>query len=224
MAHARRPLESPTWTAAAVALAGLTLVACAEPPASGADAWLVAPADFKNAAVPTNCRLDGQGEADGTEPRPGIERLYACVRAAMATAYAEAGVTATAGYQEWARFSTRPYLSATHARRQVNNYANALAAPAYGAYGEGGPLPVGAVVAKDSFSVAADGRVAFGPLFVMEKVAAESWRYTMVMPEGWVLGTTAGPGTDTVAFCAECHAAAPRGHDQLFFLPPQYRR
>lgn len=220
MAHIRRPLELPSWTAAAVAVAGLSLLACAEPPASGADAWLVAPADFKSAAVPSDCRLDGQGAADG----PGIERLYACVRGAMATAYAEAGVTAVAGYQQWARFSTRPYLSATHARRHVNNYANALAAPAYGAYGEGGALPVGAVVAKDSFSVAADGRVAFGPLFVMEKVAAESWRYTMVMPEGWVLGSTGGPGADTVAFCADCHAAAPRGHDQLYFLPPEYRR
>ena len=148
----------------------------------------------------------------------------------MVANYRKASVAEIAGYQAWINYATTPYVSATHAQRYVNNYANDVAS-AYATYESLGALPVGSVVAKDSFSVTPDGRVAIGPLFVMEKVAhvaGEShpspWRFTMIMPDGWVFGTTGGPGDANVAFCADCHGAVADVHDSLFFLPPQYRR
>jgi hypothetical protein len=96
-------------------------------------------------------------------------------------------------------------------------------------YEDGVPMPTGTIVAKDSFVVNADGSLAVGPLFVMEKVGggfnAESgdWRYTMVMPDGSVAGITNGAGSETVEFCNACHAAVDEGQDYLFFLPEDYR-
>ena len=40
---------------------------------------------------------------------------------------------------------------------------------AYLQYEKAGTLPVGAIIAKDSFVVAKDGTLTPGPLFVMEK-------------------------------------------------------
>jgi hypothetical protein len=210
----------------AVAMALLLLPGCAEPPPparaplSGTGAWLVAAQDFKTAGVASRCRLPRLAEGGAAPDDAEAERLYGCMRAAMAAAFSEA----LADYQHWPRFSTRPYLSAVHAGRFVNNYANAIAAAAYGRYGAGEPLPVGSVVVKDSFSVSTDGHVAFGPAFVMEKVAAERWTYTMVMPEGWVFGSSDGPGAENVAFCNACHDAVAGSGDPLYYLPAQYRR
>ena len=43
--------------------------------------------------------------------------------------------------------------------------------------------------------------------------AAETgdWRYTMVMPDGSVFGTTKGEGSERVEFCGSCHALAGDG-------------
>jgi hypothetical protein len=208
-------------------LALLAATACREPqapdgaPVPGSDAWLVAPDEFKSAGVRSECKLDriaAGGEAILSDDE--ARRLYDCVRAAMALAYAKAGLAA-ADYQSWPNTATAPYRSLVHARRYVNNYANEIAS-AYGAYEAAGALPVGSIVAKDSFSVN-DGRVVFGPLAIMEKVAAAEWRYTMVMPDGWVFGTTGGVGDANVAFCADCHRAV-ADPDPLYFVPPRYRR
>jgi hypothetical protein len=76
-------------------------------------------------------------------------------------------------YRSWLRFNRVPYRSRTHGQRFVNNYANGIAAPHYGA-GEG--MPEGAILAKDSFAVTADGGVFSSPLFVMEKMEEGSPR------------------------------------------------
>jgi hypothetical protein len=89
-------------------------------------------------------------------------------------------------------------------------------------------MPEGAVLAKDSFTVTGQGDVFTGPLFLMEKMrpgfsaASRDWRYTMIMPDGSLFGTTDGEGSDKVEFCAHCHATA-GGTDDLFFVPEQYR-
>ena len=89
------------------------------------------------------------------------------------------------------------------------------------------PMPVGAMVVKDSFSLAASGGLARGPLFTMEKMtpgffpAGGDWRYTMIMPNGKVFGSTNGEGSAAVAFCAECHKQAGK-RDFLFDLPDAF--
>jgi len=153
---------------------------------------------------------------------------YDCARPAMAAAYARSGLAAARDYPAWRRYSTGPYASATHGGRYVDNYANPAGA-AYGRYEQGGPMAAGTVLAKDSFTVGADGRVAVGPLFLMAKMDAGfnadtlDWRYQIVMPDGSLFGTTNGAGAAKVQFCADCHNAM-ADHDALWFLPEAYRR
>ena len=90
-------------------------------------------------------------------------------------------------------------------------------------------MPVGSILAKDSFAVHADGKMSAGPLFLMQKMpagfnkASGDWRYSMVMADGAVFGTTNGAGGDKVGFCIECHAAVAEDQDNMMFLPEEYR-
>jgi hypothetical protein len=108
------------------------------------------------------------------------------------------------------------------------NWGNRTGA-AYINYEEVGVLPAGSAIAKDSFSVGADGKVTLGPLFLMEKMqpgfneVSGDWKYTMIMPDGSTFGTTGGAGDAAVEFCNECHAAVAEDQDYLFFLPEEYR-
>ena len=158
---------------------------------------------------------------------------YNCAKGVLKAGYAKSKLTSETGleiaaqYQDWRQFSTRSYVSDTHGGRFVQNYGNAVA-KAYGKYENAGALPAGSVLAKDSF-VVRGGRVFAGPLFVMEKMpagfkaASGNWRYTLVMPDGKVIGTTNGKGTNNVEFCIGCHATLGEETDSLLFLPDEYR-
>jgi hypothetical protein len=131
-------------------------------------------------------------------------------------------------YRTWRRYNKTPYRSATHGERFVNNYANTKA-KAYGNYEGAGDMPVGSVLAKDSFAVTNRGDVFLGPLFMMEKMPAgfspesRDWRYTMIMPDGSMFGMTKGEGHSRVSFCVTCHKSAGNDNDHLFFVPEGYR-
>ena len=90
-------------------------------------------------------------------------------------------------------------------------------------------MPEGAVLVKDSFAVTQRGEVFSGPLFVMEKMApgfrpeSRDWRYTMIMPDGSLFGTTSGAGGASVEFCIACHAKAGDDRDHLFYVPEEFR-
>jgi hypothetical protein len=146
-----------------------------------------------------------------------------------AAALADEIATVTRSYQSWQRVNTVPYVSATHGSRYVNNYPGPEAAQAYGRFEEIGTMPTGGRIAKDSFTVSPDGRIAVGPLFVMEKMqqgfnaSTHNWRYTMIMPDGSVFGVTNGQGSQNMQFCAECHALVAAEQDNLFFLPEEFR-
>jgi hypothetical protein len=177
------------------------------------------------AANPCNpCGAAEAVEIDAAEARA----AYECLAGEMA-AYAKAGLQSVAGYTTWANAATGPYQSATHGNRYVNNFVNKTGAEGYLRYEEGAPMPSGTVVAKDSFMVNPDGSLAVGPLFVMEKAkagfnpASGDWRYTMVMPDGSVAGTTNGDGSAAVEFCNACHVNAAQDQDYLFFLPEDFR-
>lgn len=152
--------------------------------------------------------------------------IYDRIRDEMAAGYRLSRDPVATRFYKWRRYNRVPYLSATHGDRYVDNYANARAK----GYGRGdGPLPAGAVLAKDSFTVTRQGDVFTGPLFIMEKMApgfsaaTGDWRYTMIMPDGSVFGTTNGEGNDKVEFCVGCHALPDEGMDHLFFVPERYR-
>ena len=145
----------------------------------------------------------------------------------MKAAYAKSDNAIAGIYAGWKRFSTVAYPSATHGGRFVQNYADERA-ESYGTFEQGGRMPIGAQLAKDSFAVKANGQVSVGPLFIMEKMQAgfsaesDDWRYTMVMPNGSVFGTTKGAGADKVEFCIACHQAGAE-RDSMLFLPEEYR-
>ena len=153
---------------------------------------------------------------------------YACIRASLKSGYAKSGNQWVKSYQSWTNYATQPYISDTHGGRFVNNYANARGSN-YGLYENAGPAPEGTVLAKDSFSVKPNGKVGAGPMFLMEKMAAgfssdsQDWRYTLIMPNGQVFGTTGGKNSDKVGFCAECHAVV-EDQDSRFYLDEAYRR
>ena len=90
-------------------------------------------------------------------------------------------------------------------------------------------MPVGAILAKDSFQVTGAGKVAVGPLFVMEKMAAgwnkasDDWKYSMVLPTGAIMGVTKGTNSNAMKFCYECHISVAEDQGSLLFLPEEYR-
>ena len=149
---------------------------------------------------------------------------YNANRADMVAGYRLSGVPAAAEYHKWKRYNTAPYRSSTHGNWYINNYANRIGR-AYGKYQDAGVMPLGAVLAKDSFAVAADGAMRVGPLFLMEKMEAGfnpdtgDWRYTMIMPDGSVYGVTKGENSANVRFCVPCHAAVGDNRDHLYFPP-----
>ncbi|WP_420348380.1 hypothetical protein [Pelagibius sp.] len=154
--------------------------------------------------------------------------IYDNVRDRMAAGYRLSHDPAAERFVEWRRYNSAPYRSATHGQRFVNNYANA-AARAYGDYENAAELPVGSILAKDSFAVTQRGDVFTGPLFLMEKMPegfrpeAHDWRYTMIMPDGSLFGTTNGEGNERVEFCITCHEAVGEDRQQLFFVPRKFR-
>ncbi len=154
--------------------------------------------------------------------------IYDRILDAMVAGYVKSKNPTAAAYRTWRRYNTAPYLSATHGKRYVNNYANDVA-KAYGRFEEAGTLPVGSVLAKDSFEVTERGDVVTGPLALMEKMPAgfnpegRDWRYTTIMPDGSLFGTTNGENAGRVEFCVECHIAAGDEQDHLFFIPGERR-
>ena len=155
------------------------------------------------------------------------ERIYRIALQAMVKGYAQAGIASIADYETWERYNSTPYLSSTHGNHLVNNYANGIARN-YGLFEKAGKLPVGSVIAKDSFAVTRSGLILLGPVFVMEKMppgfnyVSGDWRYTMIRPDGVVLGTTGGQNSERVEYCITCHLFR-SNQDHLYFIPKKLR-
>ena len=156
------------------------------------------------------------------------QAIYKRILENLVDRYRLSGESGAGAYPNWRRYNTVPYRSATHGERFVNNYANGFGRD-YGRFEDAGVMPRGTVLAKDSFAVTGEGEVFSGPLFLMEKMApgfnpdSGDWRYTMIMPDGSLFGTTGGDGDGRVKFCIACHETAVGKSDRMFFMPKQYR-
>lgn len=171
------------------------------------------------------------GAAEVAEITPDeAKKAYECLLPEMKAAYAKAGVKEVKDFTGWLSVNAVPYQSETHGSRYVNNYPNAKAEDRYKKFEKAGKMSAGAVIAKDSFVVGNDGRVAVGPLFVMEKMAkgfnkeSDDWRYTMVMPDGSLFGVTGGKASAEMKFCYECHMSVAEDQDSLMLVPEEWRR
>jgi hypothetical protein len=156
------------------------------------------------------------------------EAVYQAIRGEISANYAAYGDPVVLGYQSWKRYNKTPYRSSNHGERFVNHYGNDKAA-GYGKFENLDPLPAGAIIIKDSFTVTRGGTVKTGPLFMMEKMdpgfatAGGNWRYLMLRPDGTLVGMTGGADSSKVGFCADCHKAVGAKHDFLFFMPREAR-
>ncbi len=153
---------------------------------------------------------------------------YDCLEPTTTAAYGKSDNSRALEFRTYRIYSKQPYISGTHGNRFVMNYGNA-AAKNYGAYENAGVFAAGSVLAKPSFSVKGNGKATLGPLFLMEKMeagfssASDDWRYTMVMPDGSMFGTTKGKGSAKVEFCVGCHMSVAPEADSMMFLPADYR-
>ncbi|MGI9319566.1 MAG: cytochrome P460 family protein, partial [bacterium] len=154
-------------------------------------------------------------------------RAYNIVRSALAASVSESGQKAFNGYQAFEKFNLAPYRSSSHGNHYLNNYANDIGT-VYGDFENAGKFPVGSILFKDSFSVAANNEVILGPLFIMQKMqsgfnpVSGDWKYVQINPTGEFLGETNGTGSEKVEYCIGCHLTREE-HDHLFFLPEEYR-
>ena len=155
------------------------------------------------------------------------EKIYQDLVDQLVAGYRPTGHPVARDYRAWRRYNTAPYLSATHGNLYINNYANEIAR-AYGEFENAGVLPVGSIIAKDSFVVLRNGEGRPGPLFVMEKMpkgfnyVSGNWRYTQINPDGVLFGETHGDDAERVEYCIGCHLAVEQ-QDHLFFIPGPYR-
>lgn len=208
-----RPLAVVLMIGASVIVAGVA--ACA---AEGVPATQSAARQLEHPKVSDPATLTG----------PRAESVYQAIRGQMRANYIRAGDPVALAYQQWRRFNRTPYRSANHGERFVNHYGNAKAA-GYARFESLDPLPVGAIVIKDSFTVTRNGDLTTGPLFMMEKMPAGfpslagTWRFMMLRPDGAMAGITDGPGGGNVRFCESCHRDAGAARDYLFFLPKRAR-
>ena len=156
------------------------------------------------------------------------EAIHLAMGRQMADRYAVSKHPVAERYIDWRRQNSSAYRSATHGARYVSQYTNPVAAD-YARFEQAGTLPVGSIVAKDSYTALEGGDIYPGPLFIMEKMQAGfnppsgDWRYAMIMPDGSLFGVTKGEGAQSVEFCIGCHAMK-RHHDHLYFIPPPFRR
>ncbi len=123
--------------------------------------------------------------------------IYQGIADELSRGYAASRDIVAKTYRNWRLFNTAPYRSATHGNRYVNNYANE------DSYGKpGAVMPPGTVLAKDSFTVTAESAAFGGALFLMEKLATgaspenDDWSYTIIMPDGSILGDSRGENPD----------------------------
>jgi len=148
-----------------------------------------------------------------------------CMRPRLVALANASGDLRLKGSGEWRHFSGQFY-SSEHGR--YLEVAGNAAAAGFLKFEDGPPLPVGAVVTKRSYRVLQSGAVVVDPQFVIERMPkgydnrVGDWKFTLIAPNGTIVGESRGRDGDKVEFCVECHKSAWR-QDFLFFIPPPYR-
>ncbi len=132
--------------------------------------------------------------------------LYDCMKDAMAAGYSKEGDAVGSAYRDWTVTSTRPAVTGPHGNRFLQTFANDIAAEQYLKFAEEGVhMPVGSVLAKESFKIHKKKNIAVvGPLFIMTKLEdgaspdTNDWLYSGLQPNG-------KPMKFKQSFCHDCH-------------------
>ncbi len=126
----------------------------------------------------------------------------------MAEGYAKGDNAVAGAYRGWTGTGTRAGVAGPKGKRLLLTFANEIAAPEYLKFAEENvTMPVGSVLAQESFSISTKKKQArVGPLFIMTKVATDrapktgDWVYSGVQSNG-------KPMKFKQSFCHDCHAA-----------------
>lgn len=138
-----------------------------------------------------------------------VAALYDCVSEDLAAGYGAEGHDVGSVYRTWGNAATGPALPGVHGERFLNTFVNEAGFDTYVTYGYGEDfvMPVGTVIAKESYKLRNDGTPRPGPLLIMTKVEAGTdaeefgnWIYSGVQPNGKTMGVKQ-------SFCHDCHAA-----------------
>ncbi|MEL6734293.1 MAG: cytochrome P460 family protein [Pseudomonadota bacterium] len=136
-----------------------------------------------------------------------VQGLYDCIKDKLREGYASQGEAEAKDYQSYKAASTQPAVNGTHGGRFLMTFVNDIGFAEYTKFSEDRTaMPVGSILAKESFNVSKKGTVPHGPLFIMTKVAAGNadefgnWIYSAYTPKGKVMKIKQG-------FCHACHEA-----------------
>ncbi len=151
-----------------------------------------------------------------------VVELYECIKGELREGYASMGDERAKAYTEWGVTSTIPGGVGNHGSRYLMTFVNETGFDQYVKFSDdGSEMPVGTVIAKESFNVSKKGQVKKGPLFFMEKVAAGeadeygNWVYSALQPKGKVMKIKQ-------KFCHDCHGNF-EDQDALGYPEEDYR-
>lgn len=160
---------------------------------------------FASSAVWAACTTD-VAKDDLTDEQ--VQGIYDCIKEKLREGYAAEGVEIAKEYQGWKAASTLPAVNGSHGKRFLMTFVNETGFAEYTKFSdERGPMPVGSILAKESFNVNKKGEVKQGPLFFMVKAEAGGdakeygdWVYSAYSTKGKAMKIKQ-------AFCHGCHSA-----------------
>ncbi|HUF56565.1 MAG TPA: cytochrome P460 family protein [Thermohalobaculum sp.] len=169
-------------------------------------------------AAAAECTADKAGADLGHEE---AAALYDCLADAMVEGYRQGEkrwipAEFVDTYRAWGKAVTGPAAPGFHGGRFLLTWVNEAGYDEYVKYDtESAEMPVGTVIAKESFEVSDTGEATPGPLFIMQKVELEKtpetdgWYYMMVAPNG------EPQAVPVMTACNECHANFGDAQDHL---------
>ena len=173
-----------------------------------------------SAAFAADCTTDVKKD-DLTDEQ--VQALYDCIKSDLRAGYASQGGPLTAEYTGWKAAATLPAAPGVHGKRFLFTLVNDVGYDEYVKFSEErGPMPVGTIIAKESFNLSKKGKVRKGPLFFMTKAAAGgesdqygNWVYAAFSPKGKAMKIKQ-------SFCHDCHKAY-EDQDALGYPVEDYR-
>jgi len=185
---------------AAIALDSANATSAANP---STEAKAATPPPEPSLYTETICKIK-----DGATLPPAVaSSAFACLRDKMR--YKNSGHRLAGLFEGWSRLDSGPFFSKVHGNRYVAVFANDRALTTLSAAPDA-PITSGVAMATPSFSLAEDGTLEPGPLFLLEKMqkgfntVGGNWRYTVIGPEGDIIGVTKGQHSDDIDFCKDC--------------------
>ena len=164
---------------------------------------LVASLGLQANAHAEECKAPGKASEMTQEQ---MEALYACLKPKLAQDYGRKDHEIGSAYSSWRPASLYPAAPGVHSGQHLMTYVNDIGFDQYTEYRtDGSAMPVGTVIAKESFTIKDNGKIKDGPLLIMTKVEGTEntggWAYSGVKPNGKKLKV------DGEGFCHACHQA-----------------